>query len=470
MNGFFKKPIPVFLIYFIAGCGNESNPSSEAENSCPTCSIVSPSETTVFYLGDEIEIRAEASDIDGDISVVRFLVDEATVSLDSISPYNYVWDSNGEDYGNHQLRIIAYDDINNSSSSSVEITLNYRYDPPELIDDGWAVSSLFNEGLDSVQISGMMDNIFQGDNDFVRSILIARNGRLVLEEYRPDLNSVTLHHMQSATKSVASALIGIAIDRGHISGVDVPIFELFPEHNDMRTEEKNLITLEHILTMTPGLEWNETSTGTFDQTNDNIVGHQVRSYLEYALSKPVLYPPGTTWFYNSGCSVVLGGVIRNTTGMQAVEFAQEYLFAPLGIEYFFWGTMIDGVTGTHGMLWMCSRDQAKIGQLFLDGGMWNGERIISEEWVQNSTEAYIPRYGDPDCQYGYQWWVDVVNGYEVYYACGYGGQRIFVIDDLDMVLVTTSDYDDENRLNYQVNFFHQFLYNLIHDCVLPAAR
>ncbi|MCP4726135.1 MAG: serine hydrolase [bacterium] len=470
MDSYFRKILIVLIMCFLAGCSNKSNPTAESNNCQPACSITSPASSADYYLGEEIEITAEASDSDGDISVVRFLIDGTTVSKDSTAPYSCLWDTEDEDYGSHQIRVIAYDDMNSSSSSNKVITLNYLYEQPEQIDDGWEISSLNNEGLDSVLISNIMNDLVQGDHDYIRSLLIARNGKLVLEHYRTDLSRNTFHHMQSATKSVASALIGIAIDRGNISGIDVPIFDLFPEHEDIRTPEKNLITLEHILTMTPGLEWNETSVSTFAGNNDNMIGHQVPSYLEYALSKPVLYPPGTTWFYNSGCSIMLGGVIRNTTGMQAVDFAMEYLFGPLDIEYYQWLPLTDGVTGTHGALFMRSRDQAKIGQLFMNNGIWNGNRIISEEWVQNSTEPYISRHGHSDYQYAYQWWVDIDEGLTVYYACGYGGQRIFVIPDLDMVVVTTADYDNEEGLNEQINYIHSTLYHLIANHRIPDVR
>ncbi len=311
---------------------------------------------------------------------------------------------------------------------------------PEQLDDGWQISTLNEENVDINKIENVLALIEAENYDYLRSILIVKNGKLIFEKYFIGDSAKTLFHTQSATKSIASVLIGLAIDRGLIGSVNDPVFMFFPEYDYLRNQSNNEITLQNVLTMTPGFEWNEVSTSVTSQENDNIIGHY-SNYIRHLLSKPVIHTPGTFWYYNSGCAILAGGVIKNLAGMQPEEYARRFLFEPLSITNWFWPGLpaTDGLTGTHGALYLSARDMAKIGQLYLNGGIWNGNQIISEEWVHESTQTYINIWGDVG--YGYLWWTRNIASNNTFYADGFGGQQIVVIPDEEMVVVTTATYD-----------------------------
>ncbi len=167
-----------------------------------------------------------------------------------------------------------------------------------------------------------------------QNLLIVKDGKLVFEEYFGSQTPGDINIIYSCTKSFTSALVGIAIDQGLIGGVDMPIYEFFPEYPFLQEEDKSNITLQHVLTMTSGFEWNELSIPYSDPSNDNYIGNRSDSYLEYVLNKPVVDEPGTHWVYNSGNTIILAGIIRNVSSFQAADYAEQYLFNPLDItEY-----------------------------------------------------------------------------------------------------------------------------------------
>ena len=182
------------------------------------------------------------------------------------------------------------------------------------------------------------------------------------------------------------------------------------------------------------------------------------------MSKPLVLMPGASWYYNGGCSVILGAIIERASGMQVEDFSREYLFDKLGIYNYNWWIMRDGLAGTHGGLSLRSRDMAKFGQLFLNGGTWNGERIISENWVAESTAQHIHAYGIH--WYGYQWWRRSMNGYNVFFAAGAGGQNIFIVPELELVIVTTFNYGSYEDVVNQ----NQLAVRLAEDYVIPAVE
>ncbi|MGD8534878.1 MAG: serine hydrolase [Candidatus Aminicenantes bacterium] len=347
---------------------------------------------------------------------------------------------------------------------------DYEYQRPELLNDGWQVSTLENEGIDEDGIRDLM-NLIHSDYDFMYSLLIVRNGKLVLEEYFGECSRGWLFPIQSSTKSFAAALIGIALDQGFISSVDEPIVTFFPEYLYLFDSTKETVTLRHVLMMAAGFDWNELYVPYSNPNNDNYIGNEASNYIEYALSKSVVDMPGTFWNYNSGCSIILGGIIKNTTSMPADEFAETYLFQPLGNIPYDWWIMNGDVVSTHGGLSLLARDMAKFGQLHLENGTWNGQRIISEQWVTESTSAHIPRtdvacYDDINSKYGYQWWLDTVNGHEVYYTSGLGGQFIFVISDLNLVVITTAETGSDPIFGQQ----HEQVRSLLGEYILPIVK
>jgi CubicO group peptidase (beta-lactamase class C family) len=250
----------------------------------------------------------------------------------------------------------------------------------------------------------------------------------------------TRHDLRSVTKSVTSLLLGIALERKLIDGIDEPVLNWFPEYSDLRTPAKARISLRHLLTMSAGLEWDEYIPYS-DPKNSEVRMLMSSDQYRYTLEQPVVSPPGQVWNYNSGASALLGAVIAKAAGKALDGVAREFLLAPLGIADFDW--IKNGRSGIPevGGLRLCARDLAKIGQLVLAGGNWNGHQIVSQRWISDSTAAHIGP-ADRLYFYGYQWWQgrSLLNGREVPWiaAIGNGGQRIIIVPALDLVVVITA--------------------------------
>jgi CubicO group peptidase (beta-lactamase class C family) len=264
----------------------------------------------------------------------------------------------------------------------------------------------------------------------------------------------TIHNLASVTKAVTSALIGIAIEQGFIQDVDENLFTYFPEYAYLNTQQKDAITLLHLLTMTSGFEWNEMEVFYGDTRNDLIQLFMVSDPIDYILSKPLLADPGTRWYYSGGDVNLLGEIIKRATGMPMNDFAAKNLFAPLGISAYEWDFIKSDFIHASGNLKLRPRDMAKLGVLYLSDGIWAGDRIISKEWTEASTQAYIPIPRDSSLAghadaYGYQWFIKAYysnsTSVSAYFRSGWGGQRIIVFPSLDMVLVFTGGNYEESE-------------------------
>lgn len=326
---------------------------------------------------------------------------------------------------------------------------------PDQLDDGWETASIIEAKLDVVKICGVLDEIYNPAYHFLYSLLIIKDGKLVFEEY-PNSYRTRIQPIASITKSITSALIGIAIDEGFINNVNEHLFDFFPEYDHLRDESKDRILLKHVLSMTSGFECNELDIPYSDPRNDVNVGMRSGNYIEYVLKKPVVDEPGTKWNYNSGNTMLLGGIIKNTTGIHADEFAAVHLFTSLGITNYRWGYQADGLPYTCCSLSLRSRDMAKFGYLYLQNGWWNGEQIVPEEWVNESSVSQVT-----EGHYGYQWWVGALYSYDFYTAVGYGGQRIINVPDLDMIIVHTSTLDNVEGLPERLELLNIMVKNII---------
>ncbi len=299
--------------------------------------------------------------------------------------------------------------------------------------------------MNSTALQEVVDYVENMNNSF-RSMVVVRHGYIVLEEYfSPVLyNMNNTHALYSATKSFVSCLFGIAMDMGFIDNVSQNLLDFFPNKTIAnRDAMKESITLEHVLTMTSGFEWNESSYTNMD--NDFFRMRASDDWAQYVLDRPMESEPGTTFFYNSGNSHLLATIINITTGMTPLSFADRYLFGPLGITRRAWLVDSLGVNFGGADLALTPRDMAKFGLLFLQNGNWDGQQIVSEQWVTASTQNSTTTYGW--LNYGYQWWIDPEYG--TISARGYMGQKIFILPDYDMVVVFTGDitnpterYDD----------------------------
>ncbi len=329
--------------------------------------------------------------------------------------------------------------------------------------------------VDTEKVAESVARIGQGDFGSIHSLVILHEGRLVLETYFRGWSRDMLHPMYSATKSVTSALIGIAIAQGRIKGVDQRVLGFFPEYTsiDNLDSNKQSLTLHHLLTMSAGFPWNEGSVPILnpDGTSNplNSVHRMACSgdWVKHVLDLPIVSTPGTAWVYNSGVSHVLSGILKNTTGLSAEAFAADNLFKPLGITTWQWTADPNGLSNTGGAkggLFLRPVDMALFGCLYLRKGAFNGCRIIPAQWIVDSTARHMEGFA---ADYGYQWWVrsdlylESAEPLSLFYAYGFGGQFIFVVPAMDMVVVTTGQNEQSNGREGL---------NLFLNSILPAVK
>jgi CubicO group peptidase (beta-lactamase class C family) len=332
---------------------------------------------------------------------------------------------------------------------------------PDSTGDGWAISSPGSEGIDANQINATLENIRTGGFPGVDSLLVIRHGKLVAEGYFNGYGRDSLHDLRSTGKSFTSALAGIAIERGAFA-VDDPIAQLIPQfdtHANM-DERKRKITPFDLLNMRSGFEcsdWDPRSPGNEEKMYDKS------DWLGYILDLPMMGGgPNTFTSYCTGGVVVLGYVIEYRTGMDLDDYAATYLFGPLGISSSKWRMAPDGHATGGGGLWLRPRDAAKFGQLYLNGGTWNGVQVVPADWVEQSKQRITLMENDG---YGLLWWkrrIPMNNStVESYFTSGNGGNFIFVLPSLDMVVVFTgSNY---NNPRGESPFF------ILSSLVLPAV-
>jgi CubicO group peptidase (beta-lactamase class C family) len=352
---------------------------------------------------------------------------------------------------------------------------------PQDANDGWLTAPADTVGIAPERLQTMESAIRSGAFVKITSVALARHGSLVYEAYFDDLGRDGLRNTRSATKTVTSMLVGVAIDQGLLSGVDAPVLPFFPEkqptqHPDPRKER---ITVEDFLTMSSILEC--------DDFNSFSRGHEERMYLledwiQFALDLPVRgfptwYPGGSTapadqpygrsFSYCTAGVVTLGDVLERATGMDVPSFADRYLFGPLGIAHREWQLTPSGGAMTGGGLALRSRDLLKLGQLYLNGGLWDGARVISQHWVEASTRPHARV--DDETEYGYLWWLHAFSAgdsgqkYAAYFMSGNGGNKVAVFPELDLVAVITS-------VNYGARGMHEQVERLISEHILAAVQ
>ena len=314
--------------------------------------------------------------------------------------------------------------------------------------EAWRVAAPEEQGMDAALLQQMLDAIDE-QNLNIDSVVVVHNGYIVAEKYYRPYKQDYLHDVYSITKSVVSALIGIAIREGYINSVDDLVLDFYLERTFENDDAlKRSITLEHLLTMSSGLEWDW----------DEMVS--TRDWVQYVLDQPMYSEPGTEFYYSSGNAHVLSSIIQEASGLNACDFAQLYLFDPLGISDVRWNTDLDGIPkGGWGMA-MKPRDMAKLGYLYLNQGVWDGRQVIPAEWIEASTERHIqvPEPLEPwDLYMGYLWWLHEDGPYA---AHGTKGQFIYVIPELDLVVVFTGDITDARYAQPQL---------LIRDYIIPAV-
>jgi CubicO group peptidase (beta-lactamase class C family) len=343
------------------------------------------------------------------------------------------------------------------------VSLEQNLQPPPALGDGWEVSDLTSENIDEPRIRHLITSYHNNPRD-IHSMLIIRNNKLVSESYFGAWHRERLHTLRSASKSFISTLTGIAVDKGYIT-VDQKVFDFFPEYSHLNDDEKKTrIEIKHLLTMTSGFTWDEKTY--LDERNDEYRLDTSDDRLGYILGKPMQAEPGTQFLYNSGCPFLQAAILTRATGNDINTFSDRYLFRPLSITNYFWRQEKDGIIPATGPLFLRSRDMAKLGQLFLDGGKWKGEQIISSAWVNEATATFVGNEAARE-GYGYNWWTagttidqQVVR---TYMARGNGGQYVFVIPDFNAVVVFTGG-------NFDPVTNPPSPYNMLTKTILPAMN
>lgn len=325
---------------------------------------------------------------------------------------------------------------------------------------GWRTCRPEEVGMDSARLERAYE---YASNPAVRNqaLLVVKRGYVVAEAYLRGFDAVSQHESYSVAKSFTSALVGIAIERGHLAGTGERVSRFFPAWQAPDTEPaKGEMTVRHLLTMTSGLQWNETDYYGDTGSNDAFLMGARDDFLAYVLAKPSERDPGTLWRYSSGDSMLLSGILQEAAGVSAFRFASTELLAPLGLGGVQWSSDRAGHTVGGWGVQATAREFAKFAYLYLRRGRWEGRPVVPEAWVAESLRPVSARVDF----YGYQWWLaPALDGYQgsavpsdTFLAWGIYGQQLFVIPSRDLVVVRLAEDPDSPAWN-EVEFLTRIL-------------
>lgn len=405
---------------------------------------------TVFkgFQGDIVNetIRAGVTDQDGNpVSGFELIISDvngggsvqtAKGYTDQDGNFEIIWSLGQEYYQKLTVSSVRYPEIYRNISA--QALYNYKI-PPER-NDGLETETILNHSsIKTNSIFEGIDNIRKGQFKEMHSVLIVKDDKLIFEEYFSGHNSNgelihfdinTPHEQQSASKSFRSMLIGLAIDHGFIESTDEKLHTFFPELTYLKENGKQDIKLEHILTMSSGLSWNEWIAIPNDLSE--MYSKPFAQWHTHVLEKPLEFEPGTKFVYNTGASIMLNRILENATGMSLSEFTKTYFMNRTN------SVLLPNNQNLQAK--KLPRDMLKLGMIYLNNGKWKEEQIISENWVQKSLQ---PQFDVPEvgARYGYQWWIRNLNtsnsSYKCQYASGNGGQFIMIVKELNLVVVFT---------------------------------
>ncbi len=336
---------------------------------------------------------------------------------------------------------------------------------------GWAKSAPTSVGLEEKVLAGLDADLATGKYPMVDSFAVFRCGSEVFERtyshdygtiyakeakksgplnarltgpynyfdpaWHPYYHGTDLHSMQSVSKTVSSIIVGIAVTRGDFkASLDTPLLKYFDGARVKNVDErKRRITLRHVLTMSSGLDWNE-EVAYDDPRNDADLMEATDDWVRYVIDRPMAHEPGKVFNYSSGVSELLAFIFQKETGQDIEKYGEKYLFMPLGMDHY-WKRSPMAVVDTEGGLFLRTTDLAKMGYLYLHDGMWDGQQIVSKDWVKQSLAPFID--AEEGFKYGFKWWLlprTDRQGY-VWMARGFGGQRLMVFPEEDMIVVFT---------------------------------
>ncbi|HJS29611.1 MAG TPA: serine hydrolase [Anaerolineales bacterium] len=326
--------------------------------------------------------------------------------------------------------------------------------------DAWQASTPEQQGLDSEKLVEMLEAVQEEQID-LHSLLIVRNGELVLEAYYDPYGPDDLHTLESNTKSVIAALVGIAIDQGKIKDVNQKLLDFFPDRSVVNIDRrKEAITLQDLLSMTSGLDCQ-------DSTPAAVEMFGVDDWVQYLLNLPVKTEPGTEWAYCSGSSHLVSAILEETTGLDARSFANKFLFRPMGItgvKLEDWGGDPEGITNGIAGLYLTPRDLAKLGLLYLQKGKWEDEQLVPEAWIEEATSDHA--YTKPDAfvgglnrRFGYMF--SVFPDQKMYGYLGRAGQELYIVPEQNLVVVFTAALEVGKEAR---------LLGLMNDYIVPAVQ
>jgi CubicO group peptidase (beta-lactamase class C family) len=310
----------------------------------------------------------------------------------------------------------------------------------------------------TTQMRARLNEVLQADRvGGLHAVAAVRAGHIVLEHYGTgadfawgDSRGVVqfgpemLHDIRSVTKSVTALLYGIALGEGLVPPPTEPLLRKFPQYPDLAADpQRARLTVEHALTMSLGVEWREDLPYN-SPANAEIAMELAPDRYRYILERPILEPPGARWTYCGGATALLGRLIADGTGRSLPQYGQAVLFAPLGIGSFEWMTGADGVASAASGLRLAPRDLARIGELVLAEGAWDGQRIVPADWIRTMLQPRLQTSWG--AQYGYQWYIESTEGHRLVAGMGNGGQRLYVLPDLDLtVAIAAGNYDDPDQ-------------------------
>ena len=347
----------------------------------------------------------------------------------------------------------------------------YAYRPPSAPAEGWAIASLSALGLDTARVSALVQKVLDTDPrpqtaPLIQSLLIARHGKLALEEYFYGFERERPHDLRSGGKTFASVMAGIAIDNGAAIGPRTPVYAAFPEYSSFAHPDprKQRMTLEHLMTMTSGFACDEN--GDIDQPgNEGHMQSQTEQpdWYKFMLDQPLMAAPGDKFAYCSGAVNLIGGIVRKASKTWLPELFEKRFARPLGVRGYQMNLTPEGEWYLGGGIHMRPIDMLKLGQVYLDGGTWKGKRIVSRKWVEASTARHAMNAGGTD---GYNWHVNEIKlgdrTFREYEANGNGGQLLMVVPEADLVVMITA----ANYMNYGV--WRKFRDELLPQYILAA--
>ena len=348
----------------------------------------------------------------------------------------FVFRNNEIDNNTNKIEYVLMNSLSNEANTLV---VNMTEEQKEQAWE-WQHDILQNHNINASAINSVHNTI---DSYPINAEVIVKDGVIVDEYYKDGYDQNSVFTLQSTSKSVTSALIGIAIDKGYIPSVNEPISTYFPQILESGSEYKSQITIWNLLTHTTGLNASDTANWNEWLASDN--------WVNYVLERPATSRPGTVFSYFTGNTHLLSAIIQQATGKTAYEFGEEYLFDLLDMDSVECSTDPQGISDGGNGFAMNIYDMAKFGELYLNNGNWNGQQIISEQWVKDSTTLQFDR-SSGSADYGYQWWVRTFgeNNHPAYFAQGHYGQYIFVVPDLNLVVAITSHYEGSTSVYWQI--------------------